>query len=117
MARTQPPFLAEDEGDDERPEEGVGTLDDGETGENFSSPNRASWINGLATLLGGDPQKNGGDEATCVNGCSTQPPCKQLTTNETDPKSLTKAYRSKSTQIHLEIINDFEKENQDRLPW
>jgi hypothetical protein len=39
----------------------------GEKGENFSFPNLASWINGLATLLGGDPQKNGGgDEDTCV---------------------------------------------------
>lgn len=40
---------------------------EGETGLSFSSPNRASWANGFDTLLGGDPRKNGGDEATPDN--------------------------------------------------
>lgn len=56
--RMQPAFLAEDDGGD-------GTDSGG-----FSSPNRASCVNGLETLLGGDPQKNGGDDATCVLLCS-----------------------------------------------
>lgn len=30
-----------------------------------SSPKRASWTTGFAARLGGEPQKNGGDEATC----------------------------------------------------
>lgn len=66
---TRPQLLpfrpAEDVGGDE----GVGVATVGEKKEcilGFSSPNRASWINGLATLLGGDPQKYGGDEANCV---------------------------------------------------
>jgi len=73
LARTHPPFLAEDGGEGGRPDgAGTTTHDDGERGEKFSSPNRASWISGLATLLGGDPQKNGGgDEATGgLNNCS-----------------------------------------------
>jgi len=28
------------------------------------SPNRTSWTTGFAARTGGDPQKNGGDEAT-----------------------------------------------------
>lgn len=61
----QPAFLAEDDGGD-------GTDSGG-----FSSPNRASCVNGLETLLGGDPQKNGGDDATCVLLCSIlEAPCK-----------------------------------------
>lgn len=31
-------------------------------------PNRSSWITGFEALLGGDPQKNGGDEATWLPG-------------------------------------------------
>ena len=43
LARTQPPpFLAEEEGDEEDGLHGEGTRNDGENGENFSSPNRAS---------------------------------------------------------------------------
>uniref|UniRef100_M1ACW9 Uncharacterized protein n=1 Tax=Solanum tuberosum TaxID=4113 RepID=M1ACW9_SOLTU len=60
---THPPFLADDvEGDEANPE-GIG-IARGDIGVTFSSQNRASRINGLDTLLGGDPQKNGGDEAT-----------------------------------------------------
>lgn len=58
---------------------GGGITDSGEIGENLSSPNRASCVNGLETLLGGDPQKKGGDEAAaCVHVCSDEPyppPC------------------------------------------
>lgn len=43
LERTQPPFLVEDDGDDESPNwVGLGTLDDGESGEIISSPNRES---------------------------------------------------------------------------
>jgi hypothetical protein len=42
-------------------------MDNGDIGVSLSSPNLASWINGLPTLDGGDPQKNGGgDETTWV---------------------------------------------------
>jgi len=66
LDRTNPPFLGDDDDDDDKSIcGGIGVT--GEKGENFSFPNLASWINGLATLLGGDPQKNGGgDEDTCV---------------------------------------------------
>lgn len=72
LALTHPPLiLAADEvevGDPAKPE-GIG-IARGEIGVTFSSPNRASWISGLDTLLGGDPLKNGGDEATCAQVCS-----------------------------------------------
>lgn len=69
------PGFREDEGEEEDgiPELGVGIIDCGEIGENLSSPNRASWGNGLETLLGGDPQKKGGDEAACVHVRSDEP--------------------------------------------
>lgn len=61
---THPPFLPEEEGDD-----GGGI---GEETSVISSLNRASCVNGLATLLGGDPHKNGdGESNTCgVLTCS-----------------------------------------------
>jgi len=61
---THPPLREDDDGDETPEGDGI-TL-----GATFSSPNRASWINGLADLLGGDPQKYGGDEANCVADCS-----------------------------------------------
>lgn len=64
LARRHPPFLADEDGDDD--ETGLGIMERGDTGVIFTSPNRASWISGLDTLLGGDPLKKGGDEATCV---------------------------------------------------
>lgn len=71
LALTRPPFLEDVDGDNWPDGEAIGVK-----GMNFSSLNRASWIKGLATLLGGDPHKNGGDEANCVNDWSTlQPPC------------------------------------------
>lgn len=50
--------------------------DDGDGGAaddsiNCSVPNWASWITGFDTLHGGDPQKNGGDEATGAADLST----------------------------------------------
>lgn len=36
----------------------------GDGGVTMSQPNWASWITGFEALLGGDPQKYGGDEAT-----------------------------------------------------
>lgn len=68
FALTHPPLILADDGDAPNPE-GIG-IARGETGVTLSSPNRASWISGLETLLGGDPQKNGGDEATCAQFCS-----------------------------------------------
>ncbi|PON94503.1 hypothetical protein TorRG33x02_097500 [Trema orientale] len=40
-------------------------------------PNCSSWITGFEALLGGDPQKYGGDEATWLLLCSSPlfPPC------------------------------------------
>jgi len=59
-----PPLRADDDGEDKP--EGDG-MDNGDIGVSLSSPNLASWINGLPTLDGGDPQKNGGgDETTWV---------------------------------------------------
>lgn len=59
LGRTQPPpappFLVEEDGD--------GGSRIGDNGVISSIPKRESCINGLATLLGGDPQKNGGDDA------------------------------------------------------
>ena len=65
---TQPPLRVEEDGEVK--------LDGGRNGNarkeaTFSSLNRASWVNGLAALLGGDQQKNGGgEEANCVIDCS-----------------------------------------------
>jgi len=69
-----PPFLADEEVDDIDDPEGIG-IDCGEIGEKLSSPNRVSWISGLDTLLGGDPEKNGGDEAAaaCAQDCCSPP--------------------------------------------
>lgn len=61
---THPPFLPEEE---EEGDEGgwPSRVEIGE--EEISSLNRASCVNGLATLLGGDPHKNGdGESNTCV---------------------------------------------------
>lgn len=74
MPRRHPPFLADEDGDEvDKPDVGFGIIESGEIGEILSSPNRASCINGLETLLGGDPQKKGGDEATCVHVWSDAP--------------------------------------------
>jgi hypothetical protein len=59
----QPPLREDDDGDETLEGDGI---DNGEIAVNFSSPNRASWIKGLEDLLGGDPQKYGGDEANWV---------------------------------------------------
>lgn len=64
---TQPPLRDDDVGDIKPEGDGIGN---GDIGVSFSSPNRASWVNGLVALVGGDPQKNGGDEATWVADCS-----------------------------------------------
>ena len=67
------PLRAEEEADGAIPDEGIGT------GTTLSSPKRASWISGLDTLLGGDPEKNGGDEATCrADWSELEPPCSSL---------------------------------------
>lgn len=67
LARTNPPLRVED-GEGASPD-GVG-IASGEMGLNFSCPNRESWISGLDTLLGGDPEKKGGDEDICVTDWS-----------------------------------------------
>ena len=64
---THPPLRAEDDGEDKPEGDGLGNA---RKGASFSSPNRASWTTGLAALLGGDPQKNGGEEATWAMDCS-----------------------------------------------
>lgn len=77
LARRHPPFLAEDDDDaDDKPADvGLGIIARGEIWEVFpSDPNLASCISGLETLLGGDPLKKGGDEATCVHVCSDDDP-------------------------------------------
>ena len=43
----------------------------------FSLPKCSSWITGFEALLGGDPQKNGGDEATWLQDFSAQFPYKK----------------------------------------
>lgn len=55
-----PALRADDDGDG-KPELG-GTCNE-DKGLSFSSPKRASWIKGFAALLGGDPQKKGGEDA------------------------------------------------------
>lgn len=57
----------EDGNSDDVPDAGTGIIECSDTGETFSSPNLVSCINGLDTLRGGDPLKNGGDEAACVH--------------------------------------------------
>lgn len=57
-----PALRADDDGDGKP--EGGGTCNE-DKGLSFSSPKRASWIKGLAALLGGDPQKKGGEDAAC----------------------------------------------------
>jgi len=64
--RTHAPPLRADEEDGE-----------GGAGENevtFSLPKCSSWITGFEALLGGDPQKYGGDEATWLQDLSPQFP-------------------------------------------
>lgn len=63
-----PALSAADDGDAKPEGGGTGNEDKGLY---FSSPNRASWIKGLAALLGGDPQKKGGEDATWFADCST----------------------------------------------
>lgn len=64
---THPPLREDDDGDETLDGDGI---DNGEIGVSVSSPNRASWTNGLADLLGGDPYKYGGDEENWVGDCS-----------------------------------------------
>lgn len=40
----------------------------------FILPKYSSWITGFEALLGGDPLKNGGDEATWLQDFSAQFP-------------------------------------------
>lgn len=62
---THPPFLPEEEGDDEGGKPNGGGIT--EETDTISSRNRASCVIGLATLLGGDPHKNGdGESITCL---------------------------------------------------
>ena len=51
-------------------EDGEGGAGDDSGGSGFSLLNLASWTTGFEALLGGDPQKNGGDEATRLLGFS-----------------------------------------------
>lgn len=77
LARRHPPFLADEDdvdADDKPDDVGLGIIARGEIGEVLPSPNLASCISGLETLLGGDPLKKGGDEATCVHVCSDDAP-------------------------------------------
>ena len=61
---THPPPAIREDGD------GEGGAGDDSRGSCFSLLNCASWITGFEALLGGDPQKNGGDEAAWFLGFS-----------------------------------------------
>lgn len=76
---THPPLRADDDGDD-----GDGTCNVESAAANLSSPNRSSCTSGFAALVGGDPQKYGGDDASCVADCS-------------EPRSSCKTTKSKIT--------------------
>lgn len=52
-----PPLRPDEDGD-------IATVTVGENEQATSQPNLESSVIGLETLLGGDPMKNGGDEAT-----------------------------------------------------
>lgn len=56
---THPPLRDADDGDSKPEGDEINNV-----GQSFSSPKRASWTKGFAARPGGDPQKNGGDEAT-----------------------------------------------------
>lgn len=45
----------------------------GEKGPTLLFPNCSSWMTGLDARLGGDPLKNGGDEASCLMDLSLSP--------------------------------------------
>lgn len=81
---THPPLRADGDGDDG---DGICNV---ERAASLSSPNRASCTSGLAALLGGDPQKNGGDDATWVADCSV-------------PKSSCKTTKTKISNQHSRI--------------
>lgn len=68
-----PTFLSDKGDSDDLPAAESGVTEYPETGETLSFLNRVSCINGLDTLLGGDPLKNGGEEATCVHAFSDAP--------------------------------------------
>lgn len=107
LARTQLPFLADEDGDDDKPD-GSGIGDNSDCGMSFSSLNRSSWINGLATLLGGDPQKKGGDEATCGGACSTpQPPPYNKTNINSEKKQRMKEITFKLPTLYHKMVHKY----------
>lgn len=64
----QPDFIADGDRDPDVAElEGDASFCKVDKGDSFSSPKLASWISGLETRLGGDPQKNGGDDAISLD--------------------------------------------------
>ena len=60
---TPPDFIADGEGEGDVVVEGDDASCKVDNGDKFSSPNCESCTIGLETLQGGDPQKNGGDDA------------------------------------------------------
>lgn len=74
-----PPLRAED-GESEEDETGDA---DREVGVIFPLTNRESSVKGLAVLVGGDPEKNGGDDANWVADC----PCKSSNRIKSRPNS------------------------------
>lgn len=70
---TGPTFLSDEGKSDDLPDAGIGITERPETGETLSSLNRESCTNGLDTLLGGDPLKKGGGEATFAHVFSDAP--------------------------------------------
>jgi len=58
LTLTQPPLLRADEGG------GGDASSAGDKGLKLLFPNCSSWMTGFEALEGGDPEKNGGDEAT-----------------------------------------------------
>lgn len=90
FALKHPPFLEAEVGEAlTRPGDlSIGEDAIGEIGgiSSFSSLNLASCTNGLETLLGGDPQKNGGDEGTCaLNLSAPSPPLLRMMSKSSDP--------------------------------
>lgn len=81
--RAHPPLRADADGDEDK----VGTL---AYGLKFPEPKCSSWTTGFETRLGGDPQKNGGDEAIWFPDLSTPLPLERMISRSSAPalKSL-----------------------------
>lgn len=73
-----PTLQAEEDGDEGK----VSTL---ENGLKFPDPKCSSWTTGFETRLGGDPQKNGGDDATWFPDLSIPLPLERMISSSSAP--------------------------------